>query len=386
MNKKKCFKVFPLLISLFLMINMPSANALDFWDKLTKNESVTVSPFASLVKDPECQHPIDDFDVAGQAITIAKIGGSIAWAGGDYRKGLQAAKTMNWMPVSLEVMLGKKLHDIRNSSHTLINPKTKNKRYRKLYVKVNNVLKDLLEDLPNSLPFDTKIFITTDHGVNASAQPGGYLYITKKAAEKDKSFLAVMLAHEIFHITQRHTTLMYQAAIIDSIDSYQRFKSLLSGNMDIQSVTGLAMLTSKVVMSFDVAQEAQADTCAAYLITKLDKKYHVGRGVKVFLRESSKGRDSANPMFSSHPSYEQRSEIFQIAMGNGTPSSWAKKPKGGYKTKVNQGKGSKQVANTRQKPVSIDGKLRTFDESKTKYLDTLSSASLALQGVLDKVH
>ncbi len=384
MNNGKYLWLFFCMISIS-MISPSVATALDFWNQLTKEEHVTISPFASLVTDPECKHPIDDFDIASHALTIGKISVSIALGGGDFRTALQGAKTMNWLPASAEVMLGDKLHELRSAHHGLINPHTKNRRYRKLYAKVNNVLNDVLAELPGTLPFDLKLFITTAHGINASAQPGGYLYITKQAAEKDKSFLAVMLAHEVFHIAQRHTTLQYQSAIIDTIDSFKQFKSFFSGSANVQQVAGLAMLTSSVVMSFNTKQEAQADTCAGRLITGL-KGYHMNRGVKAFLRESAKGGDSSNPIFSNHPSYDQRAQLFQVAMSHKNTSPYWDKTAQHSEKRRSHSKERQSTAHVQKKHIDASASAKTFDTSTSKTLNTLDEARLALQAALDKTH
>lgn len=305
------FQAVALLIGL---LSTSSAMAIDvpsFLNRLMEPEKVSVTTFSSMITDPLCEKPVDPFDIPNQFVTLSKITGIIAYEGGDYRKGLAVAKTMNWLPVDTEVMLGEKMHE--SHMKTIIRRGAKNKRYIKLYAKVDKVLEDVVNGLPEELPFDIRLFITTDRGVNASAQPGGFIYITKEAAGKSNDFLAILLSHELFHVAQRHTTRQYQATIIDTIDSFQRFKGLLGSGGSIKEIGSLALLTAKIMGTYGVQQEEQADVCAGRLVGKM-AGYNASKGVNRFLAISATREDSRNPMFASHPSPKKRKEIYSAAL------------------------------------------------------------------------
>jgi len=324
MQNKAILKI--ILWGFFLV--SPAAFALEgqsFLSKLMEPEKVRVSPFASVIIDPMCESPVESFDIPNQLLTIAKISASIAFAGGDYHVGLKAAKTMNWLPVDTEVMLGEEMHELNRER--IIRRGSKNKRYVRLYAKVDNVLEDIIDSLPKALPFDLKLFITTDQGINASAQAGGFIYLTKEAAEKGDDFLAVLLAHEVFHVAQRHTTRQYQATLIDVIDSVNRFKSLLSSSGSVKEVASLGFLTATVLTSYDVKQEEQADICAGRLVSGM-AGYNASSGVNSFLEVSANREKSDIPMFSNHPAPKKRRKVFSLAINK------PMKIKAGFRRKV----------------------------------------------------
>ena len=73
-----------------------------------------------------------------------------------------------------------------------------------------------VSEVPN-LPF--RFTILNDERVNAFALPGGYVYITRGllALANNEAEIAGVLAHEIAHITARHTAQRYSAAMAANI-------------------------------------------------------------------------------------------------------------------------------------------------------------------------
>lgn len=289
-------------------------------EMLATEEPVVMSPYASVVTDPECKHPVVSFDVQSQFVTISKVSFAIARNGGDYREGLSVAKNMNWLPIELEMQLGQEMHELRLDG--VISRSGKNKKYQKLYAKADSTLSHIIKALPEKLPFDVKLFITTEHGVNASAQPGGYIYVSKAAVQKSNDFLAVILAHELFHITQKHTTKQYQATIIDSINTVDQLKGLISSSVNPSEIVSFATLTANLILSYGKNQEAQADVCAGRLLKGVSG-YNARKGVNEFLTLTSKhDKQSTKTLFSSHPSYDERAELFSWALNDSSSSQW----------------------------------------------------------------
>ncbi|MEQ9683699.1 MAG: M48 family metalloprotease, partial [Rhodospirillales bacterium] len=69
-----------------------------------------------------------------------------------------------------------------------------------------------VSDLPD-LKF--KFTVLDDPNINAFALPGGYVYITRGliALAENEAEMAGVLAHEIGHVTARHTAQRYSAAM-----------------------------------------------------------------------------------------------------------------------------------------------------------------------------
>jgi len=89
---------------------------------------------------------------------------------------------------------------------------------RPLNAYIRNIGKKLaaISEVPN-LPY--RFTILNDERVNAFAVPGGYVYITRGllALAEDEAEVAGVLAHEIGHITARHTAQRYSTTMATNI-------------------------------------------------------------------------------------------------------------------------------------------------------------------------
>ena len=146
------------------------------------------------------------------------------------------------------------------------------------------------------------IVLDTD-GVNAFASPGGIVHITRGALGliKSEAELAGVLAHEISHITKKHT--------VNSIRNNKGFKMASDAAPGSRAYVGAlanAAYDNIVEKGFDRGDEEDADQEAARLTNKVG---YNPSGLTTFLQklnERNKGVVTRNALFASHPETEGR--------------------------------------------------------------------------------
>jgi predicted Zn-dependent protease len=151
------------------------------------------------------------------------------------------------------------------------------------------------------LPF-TFIVLDTD-GVNAFAAPGGFVHITRGALAlmSSEAELAGVLAHEIVHVTEKHT-----------IKAVQKSKAIQMGAQE--TVTGNPELFKKIVdkmsemvlAGFGRSEELESDKVGVVLA---DAGGYAPAGLSDFLKrlsERNKGATEKQGLFASHPEMQDR--------------------------------------------------------------------------------
>jgi len=156
---------------------------------------------------------------------------------------------------------------------------------------------------PN-LPW-TFIVLDTD-GVNAFAAPGGYVHITRGALAliQNEAELAGVLAHEIVHVTEKHT--------VRAIQKNDAFKmgaaETLSGNSALmQRVVG-ETYNNIVERGFGRAEENESDENGIALSNKTG---YAPNGLTSFLttlKDRNKESKEKRGLFASHPEMQDRLE------------------------------------------------------------------------------
>ena len=181
---------------------------------------------------------------------------------------------------------------------------------------INNVGKALAQasEMPN-LPY--KFTILNDEKVNAFALPGGYVYITRGllALAENEAEMAGVLAHEIGHITARHTAQRYSASIATDIGL--TVLSVLSSAAGVPTGLGQAVSfgAQAAVQGYSRKQELEADMIGVRYMTRLGyspdamttffKK--MGAYAELEAKTLGKGKVSHNIM-STHPRTTERIE------------------------------------------------------------------------------
>ena len=156
----------------------------------------------------------------------------------------------------------------------------------------------------SSRPDLTWRFIVLDtDGVNALAAPGGYIHITRGALSllRSEAELAGVLAHEIEHVTEKHTI----KAIQKSKAIQMGAEETLSGNAAL--FNKLVDKASEMVMAgFGRSEELEADRDGVELANKAG---YAPDGLAAFLRtimERNKNSSEKQGLFASHPEMEER--------------------------------------------------------------------------------
>lgn len=103
--------------------------------------------------------------------------------------------------------------------------------------------------------------------VNAFAVPGGYIYVTRglMALANDEAELAAVIAHEIGHITGRHSAARYSRSVLTSLGAVA-----VAAAVDSQAASQLAGLGSNLyIKSYSRGQENEADSLGLRYLTQV---------------------------------------------------------------------------------------------------------------------
>ncbi len=149
-----------------------------------------------------------------------------------------------------------------------------------------------------ALPW-TFIVLDTD-GANAFAAPGGYVHITRGLLGliKNEAELAGVLAHEIIHITEKHT--------IRAIQKSQAVQMAAADRAGLLQLAVTATYDNIVDKGFGRADENEADEKGAAIANKTG---YAPNGLVTFLttlKERNKNAKEKRGLFASHPEMQER--------------------------------------------------------------------------------
>jgi beta-barrel assembly-enhancing protease len=154
---------------------------------------------------------------------------------------------------------------------------------------------------PN-LPW-TFIILDSD-STNAFAAPGGYIHITRGALAvmKNEAELAGVLAHEITHVTEKHTIKGIQK--MKGIEIAGDETSLSDNSALLDKVSEKA--TEALLQGFGRSEELEADEGGAELAAQC---HYAPEGLEQFLQalqERYSSRQKRAGLFASHPETQER--------------------------------------------------------------------------------
>ncbi len=149
--------------------------------------------------------------------------------------------------------------------------------------------------------------------VNAFALPGGYVYVTRglMALANDEAELAGVIAHEIGHVTARHTAQRISRGMLTNLGAAVIGAAL--GQPILKEAVNYA--AGAYVQGYSRDQEYEADqlgiryltrsgfdpTAMATFLNSMGNEYHLARQLA-----GKKGRDPSVGLFSTHPRTEDR--------------------------------------------------------------------------------
>jgi predicted Zn-dependent protease len=147
----------------------------------------------------------------------------------------------------------------------------------------------------------TFIVLDTD-GINAFAAPGGFIHVTRGALAlmRNEAELADVLAHEIGHVTAKHT--------IKSIQKSKLEGALANAATRNEFLTALAnqVYDNLLENGYDRSDEMDADRIGVVLASKAG---YAPTGLGAFLTrlaERNKGLKDRSGLFASHPETQAR--------------------------------------------------------------------------------
>lgn len=162
--------------------------------------------------------------------------------------------------------------------------------------------------------------------VNAFALPGGYVYISRGllALANSEAELASVLAHEIGHVTARHSAQRHNRSIFMSLGA-----AVLGAAVGNEALNQIASLGGQLYLtSFSREQEHQADNLG---IRYMKATGYDARAAADFLRTlgaddnlkqqiaGAKGQDALAGFFATHPKTQDRVQRAADAAADGDP-------------------------------------------------------------------
>jgi predicted Zn-dependent protease len=180
-------------------------------------------------------------------------------------------------------------------------------RHDSLHNLVNSIGKKLVSELKNN-PFEFRFFLVDTPEPNAFALPGGYVYVTRGILPliQTEDELAGIMAHEIIHVTQRHSIKQMKKSIVGGI-------LMIPGNV-LNAATGTNIgnvlnipigITSQAFISkYSRGHESEADKLGIQLAARAGYKTDaladaLGRLSKTI--EEYTGEPEKKGYFADHP-------------------------------------------------------------------------------------
>ncbi len=170
-----------------------------------------------------------------------------------------------------------------------------------------------------------QFFVLDSPIVNAFALPGGYIYVSRGllALANSEAELAAVLAHEIGHITGRHSAERYSQSVITSLGA-----AVISAAVDSSGVSqALGIGSNLYLSSYSRGQESEADTLGLRYLsrggydTAAMSSFLQSLQNEKNLQDMESGQASSNfSYFSTHPATadrvsKTRGEAAQYAAG-----------------------------------------------------------------------
>lgn len=141
---------------------------------------------------------------------------------------------------------------------------------------------------------------------NAFALPGGKIavYTGILPITRDEAGLAAVLAHEVAHVTARHSGERMSQQVAGQM-GLSVIGSFLGANPQLVD-TAASVVVSGLLLPFNRSQESEADHIGLVYMAKAGYDPRAARDLWVRMAEASKGRSKTPEFLSTHPSEETR--------------------------------------------------------------------------------
>lgn len=187
----------------------------------------------------------------------------------------------------------------------------------KMQAYVNQVGQRLVKELDNN-EFRFEFHIIDDATPNAFALPGGYIYVSRGllALLVTEDELACVLAHEISHVTQRHSVKQMSSSILPAIveipgNVVGLFSDRLGNLINAPISTGNALILS----GYSRSHETEADTLGVKLAAKAGYQPQSMSNILTRLNaavEYTEQKKQEKSYFASHPYTPDRVENIEV--------------------------------------------------------------------------
>ena len=168
----------------------------------------------------------------------------------------------------------------------------------------------------SEMPNQTFTFTVLDNSiVNAFALPGGYVYVSRGllALAGDEAELAGVIAHEIGHVTARHTAQRYSRGVLAGLGA-----ALIGAATGSQMASNVAQVAvGAYIQGYSRDQEFEADQLGVRYLTRAGfdplamSSFLAAMGAEHELAKLIAGKEGTEPaagLFSSHPRTAARVE------------------------------------------------------------------------------
>ena len=153
-----------------------------------------------------------------------------------------------------------------------------------------------------------KFFVLDSPIVNAMALPGGYVYISRGilALANNEAEMAAVMAHEIGHVTARHSAERYSHGVVTSLGA-----AVLSAALDSGGASQALGVGSNLYMSsYSRGQESEADSLGMRYMTRAGYDPSAMTAFLTSMQNESAlesgGSGNSFNYFSTHPATPQR--------------------------------------------------------------------------------
>ena len=262
------------------------------------------SRFASVVLDKHCAELVEPYKLTDNIASlvahaakegVASVGKGISnffsgsapspkWGDTVLTSTKLAAKQLNWLPMTTEVMIGQHLHE--EETNVLGRETSLGRRH---YPVADKMMKDLLTTVTEPHEYEFQLFILKNSTHNAIARPGGFIYLDQglfdEPALRPKAYFA--LSHELSHVLRRHETKELQSTLVDSVSSAEDLvKMVRNAKANPSTVVAQVKLRKDVFTRHHVDQELQADSCATRLLGRyFPSARELADALNAFLRD-----------------------------------------------------------------------------------------------------
>jgi predicted Zn-dependent protease len=179
---------------------------------------------------------------------------------------------------------------------------------------LNHIIRKLV-DASQRPHWPYQVKVVNSAVVNASAIPGGFLYLQRGLLEyvEDENEMVGAMAHEVGHVVARHTTNQLVLTFL-ARNLYEKVKQNVLRNNEvisriIEALGGPVVLLAQLKYSRE--NESEADMLGFYEMLRAG--WHPNGLLKFFtrLQQSERGRSSIDIMLSDHPASADRAEAIR---------------------------------------------------------------------------